>query len=541
MTKIDVVLQDDGLVHVHNAYAVKEQLKRAGCRWSKRTRTWVMGPTPAGLWQLWQEIGDRQDVEFSPVLAFTRERLKKAHEFRDHEDPPEAPGINKSAWRHQRQAVAFASHLPSVMLAHKMGCGKTLTSISILNTWDARRVVIVCPLSVMTTWAREFRDHSDEPWVVHVLDQGTSTKKAKSMQKQLELADVKKVRLAVVINYESIWRDQLAKAFKAQEWDAVVMDEIHRCKTPGSRVSKFMQGFVDGVKKRIGLTGTPMPHSPLDVYAQYRLLDPAIFGTSFARFRAQYAIMGGFGGYEVKGFRDQDKLAEKMALITHFADKPKDLPPELFSQRDTNLEPEAWKTYQELEDEMIAEVEAGEITVANGLVKLLRLQQITGGFLKLDSDDVIAISQAKYKLMADVMEDVEFPVVVFCRFRKDLEAVQQLAQSLGARYGEVSGSRKDLEEGRMPDNVDIMAVQIAAGGVGIDLTRASTALWYSTGFSLGDYQQACARLHRPGQKKTVNHIHLVCRDTVDEVVFKAIKKKGNIVQAVIDKMRGASV
>jgi len=125
------------------------------------------------------------------------------------------------------------------------------------------------------------------------------------------------------------------------------------------------------------------------------------------------------------------------------------------------------------------------------------------------------------------------------KFIKDLDSVEALARDLKISYGEVSGRRKDLDRGRMPAGIDLMGVQVQSGGIGIDLTRASDAFWYSTGFSLGDYEQACARLHRPGQKRVVRHYHLICKNTVDETVHRAIASKANIVSKILEKLKNA--
>jgi SNF2 family DNA or RNA helicase len=127
------------------------------------------------------------------------------------------------------------------------------------------------------------------------------------------------------------------------------------------------------------------------------------------------------------------------------------------------------------------------------------------------------------------------PVVVFCRFRNDLAEVQAAAKSLGREYAEVSGSRKDLERWQSGDAV-ILGVQIQSGGLGIDCSRAAYAFYYSLGFSLGDYQQSLARLHRPGQTRCVRYYHLVCKDSVDEQVYAALRSRQNVIEAVLARL-----
>ena len=118
--------------------------------------------------------------------------------------------------------------------------------------------------------------------------------------------------------------------------------------------------------------------------------------------------------------------------------------------------------------------------------------------------------------------------------------MEAVANELKRNYGEISGRRKDLtENATMPGDIDIMGVQISAGGLGIDLTRACLAINYSVGYSLSDYEQWLARMHRPGQTRPVRYINLVVEDSVDEAVYRAIEKKQDIVAEVRDYLRVA--
>lgn len=123
------------------------------------------------------------------------------------------------------------------------------------------------------------------------------------------------------------------------------------------------------------------------------------------------------------------------------------------------------------------------------------------------------------------------PVVVFCRFTADLDAVKWVADELGWRYGEISGRRKDglNERSKMAENIDIVGVQIQSGGVGIDLTRARYGIYYSVGFSLGDYDQSLSRIHRPGQTRQVAYFHIVGEKTVDETVYAALQARKDVI------------
>ena len=301
--------------------------------------------------------------------------------------------------------------------------------------------------------------------------------------------------------------------------------------------SKWVSKLAPLCKKRLALTGTPMPHSPLDIFAQARSLDPTIFGRSYFRFRLYYAKMGGFGGKQVVGFQNMDHLRERLSEITFQADRSVlDLPDAIHERRIVELSPSARKVYEDLDRDFCAQVLEGAIECSNALVKLLRLAQVTSGLVPVDSDppELVQVDTEKQKAVADLLEDLpaDEPVVIFGRFRSDLDAGHAAAKSLKRDSLELSGRRKELEDwqaGKAP----ILCVQIQAGGVGVDLTRAAYNFYLSVGFSLGDYEQSLARSHRPGQERTVFYYHILAKDTVDERVYKALQERKNVVESVL--------
>jgi SNF2 family DNA or RNA helicase len=282
-----------------------------------------------------------------------------------------------------------------------------------------------------------------------------------------------------------------------------------------------------------------MPHSPLDVYAQFRFLSQTIFGPSFAAFRQKYAVMGGFQHKQVTGFQCVEELEALMRTITYRVSKDVlDLPPQTHVTYHCELSAEAQHIYRDLEEDFVAEVLDGRITASNAMVKLLRLQQVAGGWVKTDDGQHHRVDYAKEKLLADTLEDTgpAEPVVVFCRFHADLDAVHDAAKSAGYPSLELSGRRDELK--RWQDGeAQVLAVQISAGGVGVDLTRARYSIYYSLSFSLGEYDQALSRVHRPGQSRPVEHVHLLVRNTVDTKIMRALEKRAEVVAAILAEIK----
>jgi len=293
--------------------------------------------------------------------------------------------------------------------------------------------------------------------------------------------------------------------------------------------SRYCSRLSDRVGHRVALTGTPMSHSPLDIYAQYRALDKTIYGTSFTRFRSRYAIMGGFNRMQVVAYQREAELRDLFYSRAYRveSDDVLSLPPVLSINMMCELGNEGQRLYAEMADQFIADVEGGQITASNALSRLLRLQQITSGYGRLEDGTDVEIDNSKAKVLEDILTDIgREPVIVFTRFVHDLDVVHRVASKVGVPSYEVSGRRKDLSEWSQ----GVLAVQIQAGGLGLDLTLARYAIYYSLGFSLGDYSQSMARLHRPGQSHPVEYIHILASGTVDETVMEALARR----EAVID-------
>lgn len=394
---------------------------------------------------------------------------------------------------------------------------------------------------MVPVWEQQIERHLDLPLIPVSMDDsvGSVAKKTRLAEEKLMLAEVTDRPLAVIINYDSVWRAPFAEWAEKQQWDLIIADESHRLKAPGGKASLAFKRLRARAKARLALTGTPLPHGPLDAYAQFRFLDPRIFGPSFAAFRQKYAVMGGFQRKQVTGFQQLDEFEALMRTITFRVSKDVlDLPPETHMTYECQLSAEALRVYRDLEEDFVAEVRNGRLTAANAMVKLLRLQQVSGGWAKTDDGQYHRVDSAKQDLLADTLEDIGpgEPVVVFCRFHTDLDAVHEASKSVGLQSLELSGRRDELKRWQEGE-AQVLAVQISAGGVGVDLTRSRYSLYYSLSFSLGEYDQALSRVHRPGQTRPVEHIHLVARNTVDRKIIRALEKRAEIVEAILAEIK----
>lgn len=446
-------------------------------------------------------------------------------------------------WKHQQASYDFVLNRPrGSMLAIPMAGGKTKIVMDLLQNSDAKKVLVVCPLAVIPAWGSEADKHLVQPLLrpVAQLDDGTireRTELAEMMRKQYRKSQANPI---YVINYQAVWREPFRSWALDQQWDVVIADESHRLKTAGGKTSMFFKTLRRRTGYAMGLSGTPMPHSPLDLYAQGRFVDNRVFGTRKEAFLQRYCFLGGFSGREITGWQNLDELHAKFyELAFRVPPEDLDLPEEVDARRYTRLESKADKIYRELQKEFIVGVKGGTITASNALVKQLRLQQIAGGWVKDTDGKYHHVSSAKLNLLADLLIDAPpgEPLVIFCRFREELAAVRRLLDRAGRSNVELSGSRNDLSRWQHGKALDLVC-QIQSGKEGIDLTRSRYTIYYSPGVSLGDYQQSRGRTTRPNQKHPqTTFIHLIVRGTEDERTYRAFKNNMEVIELVLQEER----
>ena len=389
---------------------------------------------------------------------------------------------------------------------------------------------------MVDVWRREFEKWYPG-WKLIILNQLNTLKKRDYLESQLQYANGK---AAVIINYDSIWREPLGKKMMSIPFDVIIADESHRIKSPGGIASRYIARLGGKIPRRLALTGSPLPHSPMDIYSQFRYLDPNIFGWSFTRFRARYAVMGGFSNHQILKFINLEELHTKMYSISYRvkAEDVLDLPETLDETLTFDLNPAARKVYDSLEKDLIAEIGDGRVvSVPNVLAKLIKLQQLTGGWLQPDEGTKKRIDRGKAEVLQDLLEGVgEEPVVIFCHFHGDLDACAEVCDKLKISHAELSGRKREVQEFHAK-NAQVLIAQIRSGGLGEDYTQARFCIFYSTGWSLGDLEQARKRVHRPGQDRKVIYYHLAARNTVDERVAKALAKRQELVGYIVDELR----
>ena len=434
-----------------------------------------------------------------------------------------------------------------------MGTGKSLTALAVTGRLylDGRidRVLIVAPTSVCPVWPAEYARFAGFAHRVTLL-LGDRDKRIKALR-QLQAA--RGVLQVAVINYESAWRleDELAKYAP----DMIICDESQRIKSHTAAQSKAMHRLGEHAEYRMCLTGTPMQQDTRDIWSQYRFLAPDVFGRNFYTFQNRFCVFGGFQNHQYLGPRNLDELTHKMHSIALRIRKEDclDLPDKSFEERPIILEDDAAKLYARIKKEAYAELESGDTVTPNiVLVRLLRLQQIVGGFLTDDDGKIHSVSTAKLDATADIIEslcvDEGRKLVIFCRFTAEYNALCELAAKvLGPKLrhvairGGVSTEQRGeaVKQFQTDPDTRVFVGNLQACSEGLTLTAADTVLYYSLTFNYAQYAQSQDRVHRIGQANKCTYINLVAPGTVDVKIMRALSKKEDLVRVVVDNWRKA--
>lgn len=529
-------------IYIYDAYLFRESIREInGWSYDADEKAWVV-PLSTANCRLLELLGASFD---EPLKAINDDREKPdLRAISSHPKPP----VKATLYRHQQAAYDFGldifTHGNGLAILAAMGTGKSLMTIAIIGTLhlkgQAARLLVVCPKSIVGVWEDEFRKFADFRYALTVLD-GTLIKKKEAF----EYMQGKAALQVIVVNYESCWR--LEREIVKWKPDAIVCDESSKIKNPGTAQSKAMHRLGKLARYKVILTGTPVTNNPLDFYSQYKFLDESIFGTSYYAFRGRYAVMGGFQNHQIVGYRHLAELVEKVHSIAFRIkiEDAVDLPPFIDETRLVQLEPKAESIYHMIEKDCYAELANGEVTARNILTQLLRLSQCTGGFIRSDdSAEVQAISRAKLDALDDIIDscvEAGRKLVVFARFVPEIDAIRKLLEKKGIGHSLIMGATKDRagEVKRFQEDPEtkVFVGQLQTTGMGLTLTAANVAVFYSLDFSYANYEQSRARIHRIGQAAKCLYIHLVCKGTVDEKILHTLEHKGNVATLMVDNWR----
>jgi SNF2 family DNA or RNA helicase len=471
-------------------------------------------------------------------------------------------------WAHQSKEWVESLDMNERLLLWDMGTGKTTTAVGWLRLkyrrYGLHNTLIIAPLATLPGWVKDFQKNSPESVYISVLMASGMGKKKMPGKKRAELISDPKHKI-IITNSESLNMPEVCEALSKKGFQYLVIDEIHRFKNPQSKRVKALLPISDRTLYRIGLTGTFILNSYMDVWAPMRIIDRGKrFGTNFySHFRNKYFVDINAGWKGERAFPDWqpqpglgDVITDKLSSLASRCKKEEclTLPPRLITRVDVPLSGEQQRLYDEMEDELITSVTYGDATASNALVKMLRMRQIMAGFLPVENDedpDLNRIHMLRENPRMDALEDLledltpQAKVVVWSNFRANYKEFTKLAERLKIGYAEFHGGIKNKEEEKRRFIEDptcrVIFMNPAAGGTGVDGLQhvCNYCIYFDRSHNLEHYLQSRERIHRGGSEihDKVTEIHLVAAGTLDEDTLTALSNKENFAENVLERLR----
>jgi len=459
---------------------------------------------------------------------------------------------------HQLAELEVSRDLPARALFWSMGTGKTWlvinTAARLFHREEIDGMLVVTPSGVQDVWLLdEIPRHLPDDVPRRLL--AYRTRSALTAWHRGECAALQEATGALTVlamSYDALVTKEgrrTAEAFLRRRRCILVLDESHRIKTPGAQRTRIATQLAALAPYRRILTGTPSPNSPFDLYSQLRFLQrdfwvPYGFASAEA-FRTYFGIMEprsfGRGRFmQVVGYRHLDQLQKIVGRIASRIAKEDvlDLPPKTYQRRYFDLGDEQRRVYDDLRREFEAWLDSGErVEAPLAITRLVRLQQVSSGFLPLEGIDVPSKKfnpNPRLTTLRDLLEDVEGQALIFARFTRDIDAICEALGDLAVRYDGATdeAGRLDARRRFQAGEVRYLVGNPAVAGLGIDLTAASTVIYYSNSFNLAHRLQSEDRAHRIGQTRPVTVIDLVARDTIDVKIVDALLQKYDLMSQV---------
>jgi len=479
----------------------------------------------------------------------------------------------------QLQALREMNGREAYGLFMEQGTGKTWTLLA-----DAERLfaagkidaaLVIAPKGVHTNWVRrEIPTHMDAPLIARAWKSGAGKKdmaKIDEIMKPREDGDPVQLRV-LAMNIDALNTEAgftYARRFLNATKAMLIIDESSRIKNPDAARTKSLMRLQALAPYRRLATGTPITKAPMDVFAQMEFLESGLLGTtSYRAFVAEYAdlmspshpMMAKMAMRNPRAahaqivarnpdgtprWRNLDKLQRLLQPHTFRVLKKDclDLPEKIYQQVYFDLSPAQLKAYEMLRDDLRVEVPENGVMTVSALAALVKLQQVTSGFV-LASGTVTYVGKQNPRLAAliDYAADVEGKIIVWARFKEELRAIAQAFADEGMKvveyHGDVNDRMREIAVDTFQNgDADVFVGQPQSGGIGLTLTAAETVIYYSNDFNLETRLQSEDRAHRIGTRRNVVYVDLIASDTIDESIALALQRKSDLAATVLGDIR----
>lgn len=435
------------------------------------------------------------------------------------------------------------------------GTGKTKTLVDYSQVLYAKlgrplRVLIVAPINALGVWPDQIKRHSGPVSWRLIEPSGSISQKAEQTYHEMHLPDADITYL--IVNYDSIIKRDKAWTIMSvlveYSADLLILDECHKIKNPTSLRAKACFMLARYIPKVVAMTGTPIGKNLLDVYAQVKVIDPDIWKVdgkvmSWTAFKQRYGKWGGKSGFELRGYQNVEDLERRYLPQVSSVRKREchDIPQVKHQIIPVELTPHQSQAYNIFAESSLLVWKRQLIEAPIVLTKLLRLQEMTGGWVHDENGKVVEFQTEKLRVLKDLVENLQDAgqkVVIYARFIAELEAIAKACQTdFVVRGGVRDRERRRLVEQWIRDTSDLspFLFQIDSAEAIDGLQQASSyGIFYSTGHSLISYNQAVGRLERAGQTSPVTLYHLHVRGSVDTTTYRALRQKKDLERMVMD-------
>lgn len=404
--------------------------------------------------------------------------------------------------------------VPSTFLVlRRNGCvfmtGNTGKSMSSLWAFDylrsigaVKKMLVVCPLSTMErTWADEVFKHF--PHLDAAVLYGSRAKRRALLAQDHDI---------YIINHDGL-QIILEDMAKRPDIDLIVLDEISQAARNASTdrwkfINTLVNKQIDGCRWCWGMTGTPTPNAPTDAWAQCRIVTPSSVPPYFGRFKDQVMKQVNNFLWVARPNAMETVYGVMQPSIRFSRAECVDLPPTLYQTRTVAMTATQAKAYKDMMTKLSFQAAQGEVLAVNEAVKASKLVQIAAGVAYDDKgNEVVTDATPRLEVVEEVVAAAEGKTIVFVPFVSSVHYVSDYLRSKGISteciYGEVSKAKRDeiFSNFQCSDDPRVLVAQPAAMSHGLTLVAANTIVWYAPIFSNDIYEQACARITRPGQTR----------------------------------------
>lgn len=448
----------------------------------------------------------------------------------------EFPGLHKP-FNAQLTTSSFLTLNPKAFVLNDMGTGKTLSTLwafdFLRSRGLAKKMLVTCPLSTMErTWGDEI--FANFPHLNFVVLHGSKERRLKLLQQD---ADV------YIINHHGM--KVILPELVASDIDTFVIDELAVFRNASTDLWKTAHKIAQNRERVWGLTGTPTPNAPTDAFAQVRLIAPERVPKYFGKFRDM--VMRQFGPFKwVARESATEIVAEAMQPAVRFTRRDcLDLPPTLTLYRHAQLSAEQNKAYKEMVAKLIMEFQGEQVQAVNEAVKMSKLVQIACGVVYDSSGAEVCLPhQPRIDVVKEIIEEAAAKVIVFVPFKSAIPVIEAALQAEGYTTASISGdvSKRDRDrifhDFQSEKDPHVLVAQPAAMSHGLTLTAANVVCWYAPITSNDIFEQANARVARPGQKHTTL-IAMIEGTPVERRIYERLQGKQKMQGTLLDMVRGS--